>query len=76
MLGHGWYARSKKFDKLSHALQLVYLTQILRVDFTTDVLALRKGAPSDFDSYLEFFKMKMIYPLMASVFKSIQNYPR
>jgi len=76
VLGFGAYSRQKCFNKLNHALQLVYLSQIAKVDFNTEVLKLRKGAPKDFDSiYLEIFRQKAIKPLFARLHRSIASFP-
>jgi len=76
ILGHGYLARGKPFAKMSHALQVIYLTSIAKVDFNTDVLRLRRKAPKDFDTiYLEVFKSKVLYPLFRRFFKLYAKYP-
>ena len=64
VLGFGYLARRKSFAKLNHALQLVYLSQIVKADINTDVLRLRKGAPKSFNSeYLKIFNIQVLEPL-------------
>nr|QIR30238.1 RNA-dependent RNA polymerase [Plasmopara viticola lesion associated mitovirus 15] len=85
VLGFGYLSRRKSFKKMNHALQLVYLSQIVKADFNTDILSLRRGAPKDFNEiYLYLFTDKVLLPLFR-LFKtrpavysefqsSIQNY--
>jgi len=76
VLGFGYLARRKSFRKLNHALQLIRISQIAKVDFNTDVLKLRGKSPKDFDGiYLEIFKSKVLYPLFLRVFKLLHSYP-
>nr|QXN75379.1 MAG: RNA-dependent RNA polymerase [Grapevine-associated mitovirus 4] len=64
ILGHGFRARQKSFSKLNHALQLVYLTNIVKASFNTEVLSLRKGSPKDFNTiYLEIFTKDVLVPM-------------
>lgn len=65
VLGHGYLARRKSFSKLNHALQLVYLSQVVKSDFNTDTLRLRKGAPKDFNTrYLTLFNEDVLFPCL------------
>nr|QIR30250.1 RNA-dependent RNA polymerase [Plasmopara viticola lesion associated mitovirus 27] len=65
VLGFGYLSRRKSFKKMNHALQLVHLSQIIKADFNTDTLSLRRGAPKDFDSiYLYLFTNKVLKPLL------------
>lgn len=49
---------------MNHALQAVHLTNIVKADFKTDTLALRRGAPSSFDQkYLYIFVDQVLRPL-------------
>jgi len=76
ILGYGYLSRRKSFKKMNHAMQLIYLSQIAKVDFSTDTLKLRKGAPKDFNTlYLEYFKSKVIFPLLKRLFKLHQTFP-
>jgi hypothetical protein len=76
ILGFGYLARSKPFKKMSHALQMIYLSQIAKVDFNTDILRLRSRAPKDFDTiYLDIFKSKVLYPLFRRAFDLLNSYP-
>nr|QIR30239.1 RNA-dependent RNA polymerase [Plasmopara viticola lesion associated mitovirus 16] len=64
VLGFGYLARRKSFKKMNHALQLVYLSQIVKSDFNTEILALRRGAPKDFNTvYLKLFSKQVLEPL-------------
>lgn len=75
-LGFGYLARRKSFKKLNHALQLVYLSLILKSDFNSDVLKLRRGNKLvDFDKlHLDLFMKKVITPLKKEVWKMLQNF--
>jgi hypothetical protein len=76
VLGYGYLARRKSFRKFNHAMQLVYLSQIAKVDFNTDVLRLNRRAPKDFDTiYLDIFKSKVLYPLFRRLFNLLYHYP-
>jgi hypothetical protein len=58
-------ARQKSFAKLNHALQAVQLSQIVKADFKTDTLSLRRGAPKSFDGiYLQLFRKEVLLPLL------------
>jgi hypothetical protein len=49
---------------MNHALQVVYLTSIVKSDLKTDILKLRRGAPKDFNRlYLEIFTKDVLEPL-------------
>lgn len=77
ILGFGYLARRKSFKRMSHALQLVYLSQIAKVDFNTDVLRLKKRAPKDFNTiYLDMFKIKVLFPLFRRAFRLYHSYPK
>jgi hypothetical protein len=75
-LGFGYLARRKSFKKLNHALQLVYLSLILKSDFNSDVLKLRRGNKLvDFDKlHLDLFMKKVITPLKKEVWKALQSF--
>jgi hypothetical protein len=76
VLGYGYLSRRKSFKGLNHAMQLLYMSQIAKIDFNTDVLKLRRRAPSDFNSlYLEIFKMKVLFPLFQRLIRQLQKYP-
>jgi len=76
VLGYGFLARRKPFRKMNHALQLIFISQIAKVDFNTEVLKLRRGAPKDFDKlYLELFKSKVLFPLFQRAMRLISTYP-
>jgi hypothetical protein len=65
VLGYGYKARRKAFNHLNHALQLVSLSQIVKADFKTDTLRLRRGAPKSFDGiYLQLFRKEVLGPLL------------
>lgn len=77
ILGHGYLSRRKSFRRFNHALQLIFLSQIAKVDFNTDVLKLRRKAPKEFNTiYMEIFKLKVLYPLFSRLFKLLHNYPK
>jgi hypothetical protein len=76
ILGYGYLSRRKSFKKMNHAMQLIYLSQIAKVDFSTDTLKLRVGAPKDLDKlYFDLFKFKVINPLLKRLFKLHQTFP-
>jgi len=68
VLGHGYRARAKSFRRLNHALQAVWLSQIVKADFNTDILSLRRGAPKDFNrEYLQIFTQDVLKPLHSLI---------
>lgn len=76
VLGYGYLSRRKSFKGLNHAMQLLYMSQIAKIDFNTDVLRLRRKSPSDFNSlYLEIFKLKVLFPLFQRLFRQLHRYP-
>jgi hypothetical protein len=76
VLGYGYLSRRKPFSKMNHAMQFLYLTAIAKVDFSTETLKLRKGAPKDFDIlYFEMFKSKVLFPLLKRLFRLHQQFP-
>jgi hypothetical protein len=77
ILGFGFLARRKSFKKLNHAMQLLFMSQIAKVDFNTDVLRLGRKAPIDFDGlYLDIFKVKVLFPLFKRLFSQYKRYPQ
>nr|QIR30237.1 RNA-dependent RNA polymerase [Plasmopara viticola lesion associated mitovirus 14] len=65
VLGHGYKSRRKDFNHLNHALQSVSLSQIVKADFKSDTLRLRRGAPKSFDGiYLQLFRRNVLGPLL------------
>jgi len=80
VLGHGYKSRRKDFNHLNHALQAVSLSQIVKSDFKSDTLSLRRGAPKSFDGiYLQLFQKNVLSPLLKllenrdSTFKQFQK---
>jgi len=64
VLGFGYKARRKGFNKMNHALQAVHLTNIVKADLKTDILTLRRGAPKNFNKeYLFLFTDQVLRPL-------------
>lgn len=77
VLGFGYLARRKPFKRMSSALQMIYLSQIAKVDFSTDILKLRRNGPKDYNTiYLDIFKSKVLYPLFRRTFELLNSYPK
>lgn len=77
ILGHGYLARRKSFKKMSHALQLIYISQIVKADFNSDVLRLKGRLPEDLNTiFLDLFKSKVLFPLFKTLFAELARYPK
>lgn len=64
ILGFGFKAIKSSFRKLNHALKVVYLANIAKVDFTTDVLSLRSKVPVDLNVNVPAFKAQVLQPIL------------
>jgi len=68
VLGFGYLARSKKVMKLNHALSLVYMTNFIKADFSSQILKSRPGAPKVYDTYvLTAFKALVVDKLRKNL---------
>lgn len=76
VLGFGFRTCVNSFARMCHALQVVYLANIAKADFNTQVLSLRSKVPVDFDSILPLFKANVLSPAIKSIMSDLNNLTR
>jgi hypothetical protein len=64
ILGFGHKAVKDSFRKLNHALKVVYLANIAKIDMTTEVLNLRSKVPVDLNVNVPAFKAQVLQPIL------------
>jgi len=67
LLGHGYISRGKPFNRLSHACQYIWLSNITKVDFSSDKLAWRGTSLKLIEKSLPIFMEEVITPLKADI---------
>jgi hypothetical protein len=62
---------------MSHALQLILISQIVKADFNTDVLKLKQRVPDALynEDVLFMFRDSILFDLFKRIFKELQSYP-
>lgn len=73
--GHIAIRGGQSFRKLNHALKVLYLANIAKIDFNTDVLSLRSKSPIDFDKNVESFKTQVLKPILDALDRGFHGYP-
>lgn len=75
ILDFGFLARRKSFKKMNHAMQLIYLSQIAKADFNTDVLKLKKSFPDQMLSISnDVLQERVLFPLFAKLIKMYKDH--
>jgi len=64
ILGFGYKAVKPSFRKLNHALKVVFLANIAKIDMTSEVLNLRSKVPVDLNVNVPAFKAKVLQPIL------------
>jgi hypothetical protein len=67
ILGYGYQAVKTSFRKMNHALKVVYLANIAKVDFNSDVLNLVRRVPIDLNVNVGAFKDKVLRPFLRGM---------
>lgn len=63
ILGYGFSAIKPSFRKLNHALKVVYLANIAKIDINSQVLSLRAKLPVDLNVNVPLFKQQVLQPI-------------
>lgn len=67
ILGYGYRTCVTSFRKMNHALKVLFLTNIAKVDFTTDVLQLQYKTPIDLNKNVDQFKETVLKPILRDL---------
>jgi hypothetical protein len=76
VLGFGYRTCINSFIRMNHALQVLYLANVAKVDFNTQVLNLRNKVPVDLDSLLPLFKADVLVPAIRLLMDDLRNLRR
>jgi len=69
ILGYGYRAISKAYSALNNALKVVFLANIAKVDFNTDMINLVRKVPVDLDMNLVPFRDSVLLPIRNDLYK-------
>jgi hypothetical protein len=69
ILGFGYQAISKAYSSLNNALKVVFLANIAKVDFNTDMINLVRKVPVDLDINLVPFRDSVLLPIRNDLYK-------
>lgn len=69
ILGYGYQAISKAYKSLNNALKVVFLANVAKVDFNTDVINLVRKVPVDLDMNLVPFRDTVLKPIWEALYK-------
>lgn len=67
ILGFGYKTNVLSFRKMNHALKVLYLTNIAKIDFNTDVLKLQYKAPIDLNLNVQSFIETVLKPILRDL---------
>lgn len=67
ILGFGYRTDVLSFRKMNHALKVLYLTNIAKIDFNTDVLKLQYKAPINLDLNVQSFIETVLKPILKDL---------
>jgi hypothetical protein len=67
ILGYGYHTCKTSFRKMNHALKVLYLTNIAKIDFTSEVLQLQHKVPIDLNANVQAFKDTVLKPILVDL---------
>jgi len=67
VLGYGYKAVKSSFRRMNHALKVVFLANIAKVDFNSDVLNLVRRVPIDLNVNVAAFKDQVLRPFLRGM---------
>lgn len=67
ILGFGYRTCKTSFRKMPHALKVLYLTNIAKIDFTSEVLQLQYKTPIDLQGNVQSFKDTVLVPILRDL---------
>lgn len=76
VLGFGYRTCLNSFRRMCHALQVVFLANVAKVDYNTQVLNLRNKVPVDLESLLPQFKDEVLKPAIRSMLTDLNQIPK
>lgn len=73
ILGFGYKTSIGNFRKMCHALQLVWLVNVAKLDFNSSILAKRSKTPVEFDNMLPLFKKDVLKPAISALMRDMNS---